>query len=958
MGAIDKIDSIYDLPALTAQQKSVEDLVKKTVAQIKAARKESIEFNVGTKSFDEYNKKIKELEKTLAGMQRSSAEATKASILLAKQKEAEAKATIAQTKATEGLSRAQERHTRETEKTAKATAAAAAKATEARRPYQQLAVAFQFAARHAQDLAAKYGIMDKRAQAAAKHANDLNNRLKAIDDTVGISNRRVGSYTQALDGFGQKLKGYAANFLALIGVVGVGSIFKDSIDEFVEMDKNVRILQNTLRNQGVPEAFDRIEAAAKRLAKQFTYLDDDDILKVFNQLLVYGKLTEDQMNELIPVIIDFAAATGQDLNSATSVIIKALEGNGKALKEYGINIKDAKNTSEAFGLIMTQLAPKVAGVGKAFGDSSAGGLASAQQRFKDLKEEIGSGLLPVLNSVLGVLVKIGQGAIGAGRALSDAFSGKRSFVASILETSDNEDISREAEQIYKFQIKILDDQQKQLKRLQSEGKKLGVTEQDLTKEFIAGLKKRVDARQLEYEKIKQGTNKDAIMSAIADIRGLQRALQDLDKTPIKPTGDANKNFTASTAKKLKEEKDVLSQIKKDNIELDKEFDLLRFNNEKLSYEERLSALIAFGNDSTRLINFIAETELKKADLTKDERIKIENDKNNALIRLSQDLADKLAKVTGKEFGVDTTGLSETVSGLPKSIQKALDDFKKFQDAAIAKHKDSLKKLKEDTKEAILNLASELQGLFFDIFTNNIEREKNAIQDQIDLLEAQKQKEIELADQTITNAQDKADAIAVIEARAAAKRQQLELKQRQLDQQKARFEKARAVAEIIQSTTLAVVNALTQVKTLGPGAIALAAVIGALGAVHIARIIAQPIPRYKEGTQNHPGGLAVVGDGGKSEGIQLPDGTVYKTPSTTTVVDMPQGSKVYKDYSNMRVTNNGDLEVVDTRAELKEGFSQVVKAIKRIPQPIIHAERAWTRAHKTGSTFRNYLNQRL
>lgn len=956
-GAVDKIDSIYDVPALSAQQKQVEDLVKKTLAQIKAARKESIEFNVGTKSFDDYNKKIKELEKTLAGMQRASTDATKASILLAKQKEAEAKAVIAQTKAVEGNIKAQERHTRETEKAAKAAAVAAAKATEARRPYQQLAIAFTSAAKHAQDLGAKYGVLDKRAQAAAKHANELNNKLKAIDDTVGISNRRVGSYSEALGGFGQKLKGYAANFLALIGVVGVGSVFKDSIDEFVEMDKNVRLLQNTLRNQGVPEAFDRIEAAAKRLAKQFTYLDDDEILKVFNQLLVYGKLTEDQMNELIPVIIDFAAATGQDLSSATSTIIKALEGNGKALKEYGINIKDAKSTSEAFGLIMTQLAPKVAGVGKAFNDSAAGGLAVSQQRFKDLKEEIGSGLLPVLNSVLGVLVKIGQGAIGAGRALSDAFSGNQSFVSSILSNSDNKDIAFEAEQVFNLQISTLKNQQKLLKQQQAEGRNLAVTENALNQEFIKGLRGRLEARQKEFETIKQSTNKENIMSAIADIRGLQRALQDLDKVAIKPTTNPDTPFTP-IKDKAKEEKDILSQIKKDNIELDKEFDLLRFNNEKLSYEERLAALIAFGNDSTRLINFIAETELKRADLTKDERIKIENDKNNALIRLSQDLADKLAKTTGKEFGVDTTGLSSMVSGLPKAIQKALDDFKKFQDKAIEKHKDSLKKLKEDTRDAIMGLASELQGLFFDIFTNDIERQKNAVQDQIDLLDQQKQKEIELADQTITNAADKADAIAVIEARAAAKKQQLELKQRELDQKKARFDKARAIAEIVQSTTLAVVNALTLVKTIGPGAIALAAVIGAIGAIQIARIIAQPIPRYKDGTQNHPGGLAVVGDGGRSEGLQLPDGTVYKTPATATIVDMPQGSKVYKDYSTMRVAATGELQVFDTRTELKEGFGEVVRAIKHIPQPIIHAERAWTRAHKTGSIFRNYLNQKL
>lgn len=956
-GAVDQINSVYDLDAIGKQQKAVEDFVKKTVAQIKAARKESIEFNFGTKSFDDYNKKIKELEKTLAGMQKASNEATKASILLAKQKQEEAKVIILQTKASEGLIKAQERHTKETEKQAAAAAKAAAKAAEARRPYQQLSLAFQAAAKHAQDLGAKYGTLDKRAQAAAKTANALNTRLKEIDDTVGISNRRVGSYTETMEKFSGKVKSVATNFLALIGVVGVGSFAKDSIDEFIEMDKNVRILQNTLRNQGVENAFDRIEASAKRLAKQFTYLDDDDVLKVFNQLLVYGKLTEDQMNELIPVIVDFAAATGQDLGAATSVIIKALEGNGKALKEYGINIKDAKNTTEAFDVVMTQLAPKIAGVGKAFGDSAAGGLAASQQRFKDLKEEIGTGLLPILNSVLSVLIKIGQGAIGAGKALADAFSGQQSFTASILSNSDNKDIAFEAEQVFKLQISTLKNQQKLLKQQQAEGRNLTVTENALNQEFIKGLRGRLEARQKEFEVIKQTTNKQNIMSAIADIRGLQRALQDLDKEAIKPTTDPNKNFITGAAKKEKKD-DSDFQILKNSIQLDIEFQKARLDNEKLSYEERLKALIAYTNRSQQLIQVTADYELDNAELNAKQRLKIESDKDAALIRLARETEEQLAKITARDFKVDTSKLGDLVKGLPTEIQKALDDFKKAQDKAIKDHANALEQLKKNTKDAILSLSSELQGLFFDLFTNDIERQKNTIQDEIDLLEQIKQKDIEVENSRVQTTQERADAIAVIEARAASKKQQLELKQRQLDQQKARFDKARAVAEIVQSTTLAVVNALTQVKTLGPGAIALAAIIGAIGAVQIARVLAQPIPRYKDGTQNHPGGLAVVGDGGRSEGIELPDGTVYKTPATATVVDMPQGSKVYKDYSNMQVAATGELQVIDTRAELRDGFGQVVKAIKRIPQPIIHAERAWTRAHKTGSSFRNYLNQRL
>lgn len=951
MASVNRIDSVYDVQAIAAEQEAVEKLVRASIEQIKAARSQSIDFNVNTKSFDEYNKKLKLMQDALDEMNKATTASSKASFLLAKQKEAEANAHLANTKATIAS-------TRETERQEKATKKNAQTAKDAERPYKQLALAFKIASERAQDLGTKYGVLDKRAQAAAREANKLNDRLKEIDTSVGISNRRVGSYNETMEKFSSKLKNAATNFLALIGVVGVGDFFKGAIDEFLTMDKNVRLLQNTLNNLGIPQAFDRIKGSADRLAKQFEYLDNDDILKTFQQLAVYGKLTEDQINDLIPVIIDFAAATGQDLNSATTVITRALEGNGKALKEYGINMKDAKSTTEALDIVMTQLAPKVRGVGKAFGDSAEGGLASAQQEFKNLKEEIGGGLLPVLNSVLSVLVDIAKGAYGAGKALVDAFSGKKSFVASILEGSDNKDIAFEAEQVFNLQISTIKNFQAQLKKAHEQGKLLNKSEDDLNKEFVDKLKIRVVQRQAEYDKIKQGTNKQAILSAIADIRGLQRALLELDKSggTIKPTTDPNKPFTTKEPKATKKDDSAFDTLKA-NIELDKEFDLKRLENDKLSYQDRLAALYQFGLDSKRLIEAQAAHDLNNADLTADQRIKIENDKNNALIRLTQDLADKLSKITARDFKVDTSKLDDGIKNMQGNIAKFLTDFEKAQKEAIEKHKAALKDLKKNTEKAVLDLVSELEGLFFDIFVNAIEAQKNAVQDQIDLLEAQKQKDIEVANQTITNAQEKADAIAVIEARAAAKKQQLELKQRQLDQQKARFEKARAVAEIVQSTGLAVVNALTQVKTLGPGAIVLASLIGALGAIQIARVLAQPIPRYKDGTENHPGGLAHVGDGGKSETVVLPDGSLYRTPSKDTIVNLPAGTKVIPDYVG-KPQSVSVIQPVDNTDKLLQGFGSVVQAIKRIPQPIIKADRAWTQAHKIGSSYRNYLNRSI
>lgn len=49
--------------------------------------------------------------------------------------------------------------------------------------------------------------------------------------------------------------------------------------------------------------------------------------------------------------------------------------------------------------------------------------------------------------------------------------------------------------------------------------------------------------------------------------------------------------------------------------------------------------------------------------------------------------------------------------------------------------------------------------------------------------------------------------------------------------------------------------------------------------------------YAKGTENHPGGLAVVGDGKNKELIMTPDGNTYLSPDKDTLVNLPKGSQV-------------------------------------------------------------------
>ena len=132
-----------------------------------------------------------------------------------------------------------------------------------------------------------------------------------------------------------------------------------------------------------------------------------------------------------------------------------------------------------------------------------------------------------------------------------------------------------------------------------------------------------------------------------------------------------------------------------------------------------------------------------------------------------------------------------------------------------------------------------------------------------------------------------------EARKRAAKEKTEEKEEELEKRKARLQYDQAVWDkSVQIAQAGIATALAIAKAL-PNFV-LAALVGAMGAVQVATIAATPIPAYREGTKRpHPGGLAVVGDGGISEVVLL-DGHAWVTPDTPTLIDLPEGSEVFPD----------------------------------------------------------------
>lgn len=204
--------------------------------------------------------------------------------------------------------------------------------------------------------------------------------------------------------------------------------------------------------------------------------------------------------------------------------------------------------------------------------------------------------------------------------------------------------------------------------------------------------------------------------------------------------------------------------------------------------------------------------------------------------------------------------------------------------------------------------------------------------QIEKIEEQQEKNEEAGEEELERIEDLAESGAIsteeaearkraAEDRTAQRDKELEKQKAELEQKQAKWQKANSIVQTTIATSLAIMQAFAQAGPIA-GAV-LAAVIGAMGAAQIAIIAAQPIPKYAKGTDNHPGGLAIVGDGGRQEVIETDNGA-YITPSVPTLVDIPKRARVIPnlvDYRKMSL--HSDALMLDRQRRSNDGEPVIV-----------------------------------
>ena len=202
----------------------------------------------------------------------------------------------------------------------------------------------------------------------------------------------MGTLSTGLSGLGNVAKkaGLALGAIGVAAGTGMAFAVKAAADAQVEMAKVDTVLQNmgsaALANK---DALLQAAGAATKLG----FDDEEAAVSIANLYQRTGDLTE--ATKLNALAMDLSRQKGIGLAEASNMIGMVMSGNGRALKQYGIEISDTLTPMQA----LDELQKKVAGGAENFAGTFAGQVESLKTALGNMLEAVGEKVLPILTEL-------------------------------------------------------------------------------------------------------------------------------------------------------------------------------------------------------------------------------------------------------------------------------------------------------------------------------------------------------------------------------------------------------------------------------------------------------------------------------------------------------------------------------------------------------------------------------
>lgn len=843
--------------------------------------------------------------------------------------------------------------------------------------YQRLSAQQAIAAQRVLDLVSRQRAagqsqrdFNRELRNAQREFDQLNSRVIAADRAVGRFNRNVGNYPQ------QAIRGLK-DLVGAFGLVGGVAAFAGIAKSIFDITKETQSLNLALKQvTGTQEEFIATQEFLNRIAEAYG-IEINGLTKSYTGFLAAsqnaidnGSITATQIQEIFESVSKASGAMGLSVEQQQGAFlalqqmiskgnVQAEEIRGQLAERlpgaFGILARSMKVTEqelnkmlEAGTVLAADVLPAFAKeLEKAYGVENltrVESLAASTTRLsnswtdfvKELSEGSGgvtrffSGVVDLAAQALTAIQKLIQSREGLLKDLATDAQGRgQNNASTFINESDGAggtavDWANSVKNKVIPQIKDLEN------RLLTAENLLKSSDDQLWKFFDPNKWKQHSRAKDDIESITEALN-----YAKGELAAADKVLAGTEKTKIRDielTDKQKKALEALQEKRAKAYEEELQNLYRLNqLRLKSQSDTAKSiaEDESLYIEQRIQAQ----QDATTI-------ELEREKKTLEESLR-RSKGNKTLQSIAweeyyakvRDIADKggkeISKLQEDEFK-RFQDYSQKYEGEGLNVintdDLASEFFKKQADDA-EKAAEEIKKLKEATDEY---LKSFTEGFFadaglpslFKILNNEVAgfgenfattfvaitevaqeafaflRQNSQARFDAEYAQAEREKEFKLQFSSGTE-----------ESKAEIERQ-YEERRREIRRKEAEANKQQALFNIAINTAQGITAALANV----PPNVPLSIVIGAIGAAQLALVGSRQIPQYKDGTDNHPGGYALVGDGGKHEVIHQPTLGWSITPNKDTLMNLEKGSKVFPDIASSGIFDSGLPDIIQLNSD--------------------------------------------
>ena len=208
--------------------------------------------------------------------------------------------------------------------------------------------------------------------------------------------------TKDINKLGKSFDAFAKKSAKAFGVAALAAaalaikIGKDAVQAAMEDQKSQALLANSLRNTvgATDEAISGVEKHITALQKQFSVVDDE-LRPAFGRLAAaFGSTTAAQ--QAMQIALNVSAFASVDLATASDAIIKASQGQYKAITKLVPGIGAATLATKDFGAITEKVSKLTGGAAATRAKTLEGRMDGLKIAFGEVIETLGYAILPVL----------------------------------------------------------------------------------------------------------------------------------------------------------------------------------------------------------------------------------------------------------------------------------------------------------------------------------------------------------------------------------------------------------------------------------------------------------------------------------------------------------------------------------------------------------------------------------